>query len=603
MSDNLPAAPTRESTKRLKDCKTLQEAMQTGELRELVSASVPKHLTGDRLLRTFTSATSKNPLLLQCEMRGLIGQFLTLSALGLEINTPLGHSYLIPFKTRRKVGTAWQEVYEAQLVIGYKGMVDLAFRSGLILSVDADVVMKGDEFRWHKGTNGGVSYRQMVPKSTGTPTHGYANASVKGGGQPFEVMMWEDIMAIREGSQGYRAAMRAHDDAIANSRPPPKSYTEAPWIKHVNPMACKTVFNQLAKWLPLSPEQAAAVAIDEASSAGRMRFDHVIDEAGNPVEAAMDGFDEEIAPDTAYTDRRDPTPPPAQEQKPAAATPRPAAAKPAQAKPAPAARQAPPAEEAPPDERWGVEPVQEQQTASQPDPVPTPEPVEWFYLTDENGEAIEGPEAVSGTAVLFAERFIERWRKAAPGVRQALIEQNADPIDDARKASREAVDILSEIERAPEPDPEQIEQQEPALPALVAVEVPKTDTGVPHLSVYMGRIKNSLNNLESADRLLEWIAINSPYYASFPRATKTTIQADIDRMRGLLAPDNPDMVSAHGIVQGILAARSDESLVAVTKSNEVAAFMSRWKTERPDLYRRIYNAAERRQSELKGHQS
>lgn len=599
------AAPTRATTKKLSECTTVQQALGCGELLERINAAVPKHLTGERLLRTFVQATGKQPLLLQCDMRGVIGQMLTCSALGLEINTPLGHAYLLPFKGKRKVGNAWVDIYEAQLVIGYKGMVDLAYRSGQITQVDADVVCQGDKFAWEKGSHHSMRYQQLVAKATGTPTHAYATANTKIGGMPFEVMLWDDVMAIRNSSKGYQSAIYAKDEAEKKGYKLPRGYTDAPWVKHVIPMASKTAFNQLSKWIPTSPELSAAIALDQGGDRGSAHYGQVIDETGNVLDAAMDGVDYDADPgDATFTDRRpadtgdtgqtqqqttttqqeQPKTDVAAEQKAAAdraaAARKPATttkttatkaqvAKSAQAESGPPAGNEPPP---PTGERdygdTGTTQRQQPATTQQAKTVETkaaetkppakdPDPNALvFYLSDEYGEMVD--DGFFDSPMAFAKRFVADWRKSPNPA--ALKESNADAIADARAASRDAVVILAEIEQetAGEADDDQagdIGQGETdaaevgeSNPKFWHVNVPMNEQGRPGLAAYVAACRTSLASVTKPGQIIDWIAINHPTYAPMPRATKTGIEAAIQARKAELGlpADDADTGQAEG---------------------------------------------------------
>ncbi|EKF2878464.1 recombinase RecT, partial [Escherichia coli] len=77
------------------------------------------------------------------------------SQLGLEPGSALGHAYLLPFGNKNeKSGKK-----NVQLIIGYRGMIDLARRSGQIASLSARVVREGDEFNFEFGLDEKLIHR------------------------------------------------------------------------------------------------------------------------------------------------------------------------------------------------------------------------------------------------------------------------------------------------------------------------------------------------------------------------------------------------------------------------------------------------------------
>ena len=107
-----------------------------------MALALPKSLTADRLTRIVLTEFRKTPALLSCDRESLFGAVLQCAALGLEPGSALGHCYLLPYgKT-------------CQLIIGYRGMIDLARRSGQILSLCAYCVHEADEFHYELGLHG-----------------------------------------------------------------------------------------------------------------------------------------------------------------------------------------------------------------------------------------------------------------------------------------------------------------------------------------------------------------------------------------------------------------------------------------------------------------
>lgn len=67
--------------------------------------------------------------------QSFLGAMMTAAQLGVEPNTPLGQAYLIPYRNKG--------VMECQFQLGYKGLIDLAYRSGEISIIQAQVVYSG----------------------------------------------------------------------------------------------------------------------------------------------------------------------------------------------------------------------------------------------------------------------------------------------------------------------------------------------------------------------------------------------------------------------------------------------------------------------------
>jgi recombination protein RecT len=231
-----------------------------------LAAVLPKHVDADRMLKLALGAMRTTPKLLNCNVESLMGAVVTCSTLGLEPNTPLGHAYLIPFENRQK-GTT-----DVQIVFGYKGLIDLARRSGQIVSIAAHEVCQNDEFHFSYGLDEKLIHKPALT-GRGEPIAFYAVAKLVGGGYAFEVMGRDQIEEIRDASQNYKFA---------------REKGKTVWGQHFVEMGRKTVLRRLFKYLPVSIELATAANIDSNTEAGK---------AGNYEEALKGEYS--VMPDDA----------------------------------------------------------------------------------------------------------------------------------------------------------------------------------------------------------------------------------------------------------------------------------------------------------------
>lgn len=251
---------------------TIRKIFENPKIVKKLQSTVPRHLNPERMLRVLSLAVQKTPQLAECDPMTLLGAMMVCASLGLEPNTPLGHAYLIPFKRREKRGSAWVDAgYDVNLIIGYKGYIDLARRSGSLVSLHADVVygaaggLPPDEFSFEYGSKMHLRHRPIGDSEGRPPIWAYAHVSLTDG-QAFEVLPYERVLRIRDGSQGYRAALSAKrqygDEA--------KAWASAPWVAYEHEMASKTMIRRLSKMLPLSIEFANAAALDAMSETGEI---------------------------------------------------------------------------------------------------------------------------------------------------------------------------------------------------------------------------------------------------------------------------------------------------------------------------------------------
>ena len=123
--------------------KTMQSYIKSmeGEIKK----ALPSVITPERFTRMVLSAISTNPKLGSCTPTSFLGAMMSAAQLGLEPNTPLGQAYILPYQNK---GTL-----EAQFQLGYKGLIDLAYRSGEVELVQAHIVYENDTFECEFGLN------------------------------------------------------------------------------------------------------------------------------------------------------------------------------------------------------------------------------------------------------------------------------------------------------------------------------------------------------------------------------------------------------------------------------------------------------------------
>lgn len=228
---------------------TIGGLLSDPRIKQQMALALPRHMTADRLARIALTEVRKNPKLASADQTSFLGAIMQCAQLGLEPGGALGHCYLLPFENRRK------QIVEVQFIVGYRGMIDLARRSGQIVSLSARSVHDGDHFEYEYGLQETVVHRPSdKPKSAETLLYVYAVAKLKDGGVQFEVMSRSEIERVRDESNGYKVAQKYGNDS--------------PWTSHFEEMAKKTVIRRLFKYLPVSIELSTAVGLDEQSEGG-----------------------------------------------------------------------------------------------------------------------------------------------------------------------------------------------------------------------------------------------------------------------------------------------------------------------------------------------
>lgn len=213
-----------------------------------IKAKLPNHITEERMARTFLAALTQTPALLNCTPDSLMKAVMEASILGLPTDGILGHGYILPYKEK------------AKFIPGYRGLIDLARRSGQVNWIQARVVYEDDEFSFAYGLEPECIHKPAPRNEDDTSDDKviafYAAAKLVTGEIVFEVMYRDDIEAIRKRSPAGR---------------------HGPWVTDWVEMGRKTVTRKLMKYLPLSTDIQAAVVSDEYAEAGLL--DKIIEPA------------------------------------------------------------------------------------------------------------------------------------------------------------------------------------------------------------------------------------------------------------------------------------------------------------------------------------
>jgi len=202
------------------------------QIDEALPATAKKYMTKERIVKVALMAIRKTPKLLQCNRASILEAVMDMASLGLELGGALGHAYLVPFKT------------QAVPIIGYRGYIALARRSGEIESVKAEIVHQHDDFDIDLASGQPPTHKPCLKGNRGDPEAVYCVARFKDGGMHVEYMTVDDVKKIQARSPSVRAN------------------ATSPWDTDWNEMAKKTVVRRAAKYWPLSIEMADAIEVD-----------------------------------------------------------------------------------------------------------------------------------------------------------------------------------------------------------------------------------------------------------------------------------------------------------------------------------------------------
>lgn len=212
---------------------------------------MPRGREAAQIVRDALTALRTTRNLERCEPMSVLGAVMTCAQLGLRIGV-LGHAWVLPFWDKNLVSVDERGVerkggYKAQFIIGYQGLVDLAYRSGKVASLIARPVYENETFEVEYGLSDKLVHKPIIKGTRGAPIAYYAVTHLTTGGHAFYVMSHDEMLEYRD------------EYATAKNQ---KGQIVGPWRDHFEDMALKTTVRQLSKWMPKSTDFASAIEAD-----------------------------------------------------------------------------------------------------------------------------------------------------------------------------------------------------------------------------------------------------------------------------------------------------------------------------------------------------
>ena len=215
-----------------------KQYLQSQHFIQAIDDALPKHIDRPRYFRCLKVCFNKQPKLWNATHDSIYESSVKLAYLGLYPDGRQGH--LLPYNNR-KAGTV-----ECQAMVDYKGFIELAYRSGEVSSIHADVIYEGDIFE----VDLGIIKRHVPwyfrkdaerPDKKGKCVGAFCIVKMRHA-EKHEVMDSDQLDSIRSRSQ---------------------SRDSGPWVTDTDEMRKKTVFRRASKWIPISPDVSAALADDD----------------------------------------------------------------------------------------------------------------------------------------------------------------------------------------------------------------------------------------------------------------------------------------------------------------------------------------------------
>lgn len=193
-------------------------------------------ITTERFAAVVLNTMVRNPDLQRASLESVLDAIRVSATLRLEPTGILGEGYILRYGDK------------AQFEAGYRGLMKLARRSGMVDSMDAQVVYMADTFAIQLGTDPRIEHVPLTEGDRGGYRGAYAWARLSTGELVIEWMSDADVQAVRKVSRNGSGA-------------------SSPWVAHYGEMARKTVIKRLMKRLPLGADAETALRLEAEADA------------------------------------------------------------------------------------------------------------------------------------------------------------------------------------------------------------------------------------------------------------------------------------------------------------------------------------------------
>lgn len=184
---------------------------------------LPNHISPERFMRTIMTAVQSNPAILKNDYNSLVDSAIRCAKDGL---LPDGReAAFVPFAGK------------VQYIPMYNGILKRIRNSGLICTIEANIIYENDYFKWVQGSDPKLEHIPLFPGNRGEMIGVYAIAFYKGTNEKqfavFDKNYIDEVMETKKNSKGDLPDV---------------------WVKHYNAMAQKTALRRLSKFLPMDAE-------------------------------------------------------------------------------------------------------------------------------------------------------------------------------------------------------------------------------------------------------------------------------------------------------------------------------------------------------------
>ena len=220
----------------------LNSLIKQASFQQAVNAIAGKYLTPERIFKMASLAHSRQPKLGQCTITSFMKEFIKCCELGLDCGGATGQGYLIPYKNGFLSKQANRDIFEATFIPGYQGLIEIAYRTGKVTYIDAQIVYAKDLFEYDLGSEPFVKFRPNLDSERGEVKCAFAIVRLLDSKYPkIEIMTKHQLDGIKSRS---------------------KAGDSGPWKTDEGEMMRKCPIRRIFKFIPKTAEVEKVLEAD-----------------------------------------------------------------------------------------------------------------------------------------------------------------------------------------------------------------------------------------------------------------------------------------------------------------------------------------------------
>lgn len=247
-------------------------AITTPAYQKLINSTIQDPQRAAQFVAAITSAVAVNPALQDCEARSIIAGALLGESMKLSPSPQLGQYYLVPFKQKAKYkdGVMIQpETTKATFIIGYKGLIQLAIRSGQYRRLNVMEIKAGELKRYDPFFEDfDIQLVEDFDQRQSLPTVGYLAMFEYMNGFRKTLYWTKEKMLAHADHYSKAFSRKAYQDLLDGKIPQKEMWKYSSfWYTDFDAMACKTMLRQLiSKWGIMSIDMQKAFEVDDKTT-------------------------------------------------------------------------------------------------------------------------------------------------------------------------------------------------------------------------------------------------------------------------------------------------------------------------------------------------